>query len=109
MQYVFPDHCLAGTEGQRILAEKFADETLTKQEFSVFNGGKNKSGKNLKEIIKENEITELTLFGLALDICVRATAIDALHLKKALNKIYILKDYSRILIEDPTPELKKKV
>ena len=66
MQYVFPDHCLAGTEGQRILAEKFADETLTKQEFSVFNGGKNKSGKNLKEIIKEMKLQSLHFLVLPL-------------------------------------------
>lgn len=88
-QVMWPDHCVQGTEGV-----KFHENLDTSKIKKVFPKGTNKaidsysgffdndkrSSTGLGEWLKDQGITEVDVVGLALDYCVKATAVDAKNL-----------------------------
>lgn len=80
----WPPHCVQGTEG----ADYHSAIDISKIDVHVRKGmgipaysafeGKTTDGKNLKEILKEQEITDLDVVGIATDYCVLASSLDAL-------------------------------
>lgn len=86
VQVMWPDHCVQGTKG----AEFHPDLDLSKVD-KVFPKGTNKevdsysgffdndklSSTGLADYLKEKEVTTVDVVGLALDYCVKATALDA--------------------------------
>jgi nicotinamidase-related amidase len=117
----WPSHCVKGTKGQKIhdhyysLVESHhnrpsADNTLLKgeeREHEQYSGieGKNQEGKSLDTILKEQDITEVFVSGVATEYCIRETVTD-LHkygfkvnlLEKALA--YVHPDGHRKTIEE---------
>lgn len=85
----WPTHCVADTPGAELHPEldvpatagrfKKGTEPLTRGEddtsYSGYNG-RNGAGQTLGEWLRKRKVTEVVLGGLALDYCVRATALD---------------------------------
>jgi len=83
-QVLWPPHCVQGTEGATIL---LPDELITAvsskgehPEFECYSGLRDCEGREtgLKAVLEELGASELIVYGLATDYCVRATVLDAL-------------------------------
>lgn len=85
--YSWPPHCVADTQGakinQALLEIYFPDSPIFrkgtdkhKEAYSGFDGV-NDSGEWLHQYLRERDIDEVVVVGLALDYCVKATALDA--------------------------------
>lgn len=85
---IWVDHCVQGTIGANF--HKDLDLSNVNKNFpkgmspavdsySGFYDNDRKSSTGLSEYLKANEITDVDVVGLALDYCVKATAIDALQ------------------------------
>ncbi|WAL95753.1 isochorismatase family protein [Streptomyces sp. Je 1-369] len=83
----WPPHCVAGTEGigfhpnfAPAVASGAIDAVFDKGAYSAaYSGfeGFDENGLSLAEWLREREITEVDVVGIATDHCVRATAVDA--------------------------------
>lgn len=94
---LWPDHCVVGTPGNDI--HRGIDLGLIDGDFYIFKKGLTKEAhpysgfgaEGLDEFLKERGVTEVHIVGLALDYCVKDTAIDAANL-----------GYETVVIEDGT-------
>jgi nicotinamidase/pyrazinamidase len=86
-QVMWPDHCIEGRIGAELHEElldiptvfcKGMDPTVDSYSGFFDNDGKNPTG--LAEFLKKNDVTEVTIVGLATDYCVKFTALDAVKL-----------------------------
>lgn len=83
----WPRHCVAGTEGAGFhpnfapaVASGVLDSVFDKGAYSAgYSGfeGTDESGTTLADWLREREVTEVDVVGIATDHCVRATALDA--------------------------------
>ncbi|KRF17995.1 nicotinamidase [Nocardioides sp. Soil797] len=79
----WPVHCKVGTDGEAFhpnLDPQPFDAIFLKGEYAAaYSGfeGRNGDGHGLNGWLREHEITEVDVCGLATDHCVRATALDA--------------------------------
>ncbi|MFC4036391.1 isochorismatase family protein [Streptomyces polygonati] len=83
----WPVHCLAGTEGGSFhpnfapaVASGAVDAVFDKGEYhGVYSGfeGHDENGERLAAWLRDRQVTEVDVVGLATDHCVRATALDA--------------------------------
>lgn len=79
----WPVHCVSGTHG----ADYHADLDTKAIDFHIYKGmgkpsysafeGVTESGKGILELLREKDVTELDVVGIATDYCVKASAIDA--------------------------------
>ena len=88
-QVLWPAHCVQGTDGaafHRDLATDRAEVVIRKgfraaiDSYSAFFENDHVTVTGLDGYLKEREITQLTMVGLATDFCVRFTAVDAAKL-----------------------------
>ena len=86
VQRMWPDHCIKGTDGvefhPELVTDKFDHITYKGEDISVdsYSGffDNNKVHKtDLSDYLKSKGVTEVVVVGLALDVCVKFTAIDA--------------------------------
>lgn len=83
----WPVHCVAGTEGAEYhpaLDASRIDVHIVKGEgepaYSGFEGrDADSDDRTLAEVLRDAEITDVDVVGIATDYCVRATALDALE------------------------------
>ncbi|MFJ2954198.1 isochorismatase family protein [Streptomyces sp. NPDC087270] len=83
----WPPHCVAGTEGVGFhpnfapaVASGAVDAVFDKGSYAAaYSGfeGENENGAALAEWLREREVTEVDVVGIATDHCVRATALDS--------------------------------
>ncbi|MER6097142.1 isochorismatase family protein [Streptomyces sp. NPDC001728] len=83
----WPVHCVAGTEGVGFhpnfapaVASGAIDAVFDKGAYdAAYSGfeGRDENGRTLAEWLREHEVTEVDVVGIATDHCVRATALDA--------------------------------
>lgn len=84
-QRLWPPHCIQGTEGARILVDNNLFLGVVQKgrhpHFDSYSAFKDDGGNEteLESILRFHEVTDLLVFGLATDYCVKATAIDALE------------------------------
>jgi len=79
---MFPPHCIAQTEGARIIEElnvKNEDKIIRKRRYSAF------FGTDLDLYLREKGVNELFLVGVCTNICVLSTAADARNLSYKVN------------------------
>lgn len=85
-QIMWPDHCVQGSFGAEFSSElnlNLVNKNFVKgtnpevDSYSGFLDNDKKTSTGLGEYLKENKITEVYVVGLALDYCVKATAIDS--------------------------------
>jgi nicotinamidase/pyrazinamidase len=89
VQVMWPDHCIEGSFGSELHKniEKGLIQSYVKKgtnpeidSYSGFMDNDKKSKTELDTLLKENNITNIDVCGLALDYCVKATAIDGCNL-----------------------------
>ncbi|MGW5742244.1 isochorismatase family protein [Amycolatopsis sp. NPDC003861] len=91
----WPVHCVAGTAGASFHAALDVvpiGEVFSKGEYSAaYSGfeGSARDGKSLEAWLREHDVTDVDVVGIATDFCVRATALDA---KKAGFGVRVLLD-----------------
>jgi nicotinamidase/pyrazinamidase len=88
-QTMWPVHCVQGTPGAALhasLDERLIDKKIYKgtnpevDSYSGFCDNDQKTSTGLERYLRDNEITSVEIVGLALDYCVKATALDAVRL-----------------------------
>lgn len=78
----WPEHCVQGTEGAELhpaLDRERLDVVLDKGQQAHTEGYSAFERPDLDRILRERGIDSLAIAGLATDVCVRATALDALE------------------------------
>lgn len=88
-QVLWPDHCVQGTPGSELVPEldhSRIAETFVKgtdpgiDSYSGFFDNGRRKATGLGDWLKERGVTEVLVTGLAADVCVKFTALDALKL-----------------------------
>ncbi|MFE0024303.1 isochorismatase family protein [Amycolatopsis sp. NPDC059021] len=93
----WPRHCVAGTPGASFhpaLDVVPIEAVFSKGEYTAaYSGFEGKSGddKTLEAWLREHDVTEVDVVGIATDFCVRATALDA---AKAGFAVRVLLDHT---------------
>ena len=111
-QIMWPPHCIQGTEGADILIDNnFLKQVIQKgmdPRFDSYSGFTDDGGKKtqLEEILKEEVGTELIIYGLATDYCVKATVLDAI---KAGFRVHLLLDLCRGVLPETTASAIEKM
>jgi len=89
-QVMWPDHCVQNTKGAELRADLLVNKINkvfqkgTNPEIDSYSGFYDNDHKNstgLGEYLKENQVGKVHIVGLALDYCVKATALDANKLR----------------------------
>ena len=78
---IWPVHCVAGTQGAQLhpdLDQTKVDIVVDKGQAVDTDGYSGFDGTDLEELLRERDITQVTVVGLATDYCVKNTALDAL-------------------------------
>jgi nicotinamidase/pyrazinamidase len=82
-QVLWPPHCVQKTSGAEILLDKKLFKAIvqkgTNPHDDSYSGFQDDGGKKteLDKILKKEKVTQLVVYGIATDYCVRATALDA--------------------------------
>jgi len=88
-QILWPDHCIQGTHGAELVAgldrtgidrvfEKGTDRTI--DSYSAFFDNGHRQATGLGDFLRQQNVTEVFVMGLATDYCVKFTALDAVGL-----------------------------
>ncbi|MCB1157013.1 MAG: bifunctional nicotinamidase/pyrazinamidase [Leptospiraceae bacterium] len=111
-QVLWPDHCVMNTEGAKfhkdLRIEKIQKVFPKGQEKTVdsysgfFDNGKRKAT-GMHEYLKENGVKKIFVCGLALDFCVKFTAVDA---KELGYDTYLIEDACRAVNLSPGDDKK---
>ena len=78
---IWPVHCVAGTQGAQLhpdLDQTKVEIVVDKGQAVDTDGYSGFDGTDLEELLRERDITQVTVVGLATDYCVKNTALDAL-------------------------------
>jgi len=78
----WPEHCVAGTEGAELhpdLNRDGIDVVIDKGQDPATDGYSAFDGTRLADLLRERDVRQVTVAGLATEYCVRATALDALR------------------------------
>ena len=87
-QVLWPDHCVVGTEGQKLHCNLDYTEGLMvvihkgeDLKFDSYSAFKDDGGRptRLSSVLSNRWINDLVICGLAIDYCVKATVLDARH------------------------------
>ena len=106
-QVLWPPHCVQGTENAGILLDNTLFVAIVKKgkdrRYDSYSGFQDDGGviTGMNEILKKNGVTELLVYGLATDYCVKATAIDAAD---AGYKVTVVEGLSKGVAPDTTAE-----
>ena len=104
-QVLWPPHCVQGTPGAQILIDPtLLDaivESATHPDYESYSAFEDDSGHptELHPFLQEHDVSQLIIFGIATDYCVRATALDALRLG---YKAVLIKSLCRGVAPDTT-------
>jgi nicotinamidase/pyrazinamidase len=84
-EHSWPPHCVVGSDGEAFhpnLDPQPFDAVFLKGEYAAaYSGfeGRDSAGSTLTEWLRQREVTQVDVCGLATDYCVRATALDAVR------------------------------
>ncbi len=116
-QIIWPDHCVQGTKGAEFhpdLDKEKIDHIQTKgtdktvDSYSAFRDNMQDRLTGLSDYLQEQGITELHICGLATDVCVKFSLLDAAELLPGV-KIVFVEDASRGLSEDAVNTAKQEI
>jgi nicotinamidase/pyrazinamidase len=106
-QIQWPPHCVQDTEGAKILLDTKLFEAIVKKgmnkNFDSYSGFEDDGGAKtgMDEILKKDGVKEVIVYGIAMDYCVKVTAI---HAVKAGYKVTVIDDLTARI----TPETAAK-
>jgi nicotinamidase/pyrazinamidase len=81
-QVLWPPHCIQNTPGAEVLLDeelfKAFVKTATNPQYEGYSGFQDDGGKKteMDKLLKKDKISQLVVYGIATDYCVRATALD---------------------------------
>jgi nicotinamidase/pyrazinamidase len=84
-QVLWPPHCVQNTEGAKILLDTGLFNAIVKKgqdsDFDSYSGFQDDGGARteLDETLKADGVKEVVIYGIAMDYCVKATAIHAVQ------------------------------
>jgi nicotinamidase/pyrazinamidase len=84
-EHSWPPHCVVGSDGEafhpNLDPQPFDAIFLKGEHAAAYSGfeGRDPEGSTLTEWLREHEVTQVDVCGLATDYCVRATALDAVR------------------------------
>jgi len=114
-QIMWPAHCIQGTDGANIMMENDRFEVVVQKgmdpKFDSYSGFADDGGKKtgLDNHLKQAGITDLIVYGLATDVCVKFTVLDAIS---EGYRVHLLCDLSRGVtpegITEAIEEMRKK-
>lgn len=84
-QVLWPPHCVQNTEGAKILLDAGLFKAIVKKgqdpQFDSYSGFQDDGGARteMDAILKNDGIQEVVIYGIAMDYCVKATAIHAVQ------------------------------
>ena len=102
-QVLWPPHCVQKTSGAEILLDKKLFKVIvqkgTNPHDDSYSGFQDDGGKKtgLDKILKKEKVTQLVVYGIATDYCVRATALDAVA---SGFKVILIKNLCRGVASD---------
>ena len=116
-QIVWPDHCVQGTEGAELhpdlntdaiaaIFQKGMDKGV--DSYSAFRDNNKETLTGLAEYLKAQGITELDVCGLATDVCVQFSALDATELLPGV-KVRFIEDASRGVVPENVVKAKENM
>lgn len=104
-QIMWPAHCVQGTDGAKLLMESKGFEAViqkgTDPDFDSYSGFADDGGKKtgLDARLKKAGITDLFIYGLATDFCVKFTVLDAIS---SGYRVHLLLNLCRGVAPDTT-------
>ncbi len=104
-QVLWPPHCVQETENAGILLDDNLFKAIVKKgkdkKYDSYSGFQDDGGAKteMNQILQENGIKELIVYGIATDYCVKATAIDA---AAAGYKVTVIEGLSKGVAPDTT-------
>lgn len=105
IQILWPPHCVQGTDNAEILLDNNLFAAIIKKgkdkRYDSYSGFQDHGGAitEMNALLKENGTKELIVYGIATDICVKATAIDAAD---AGYKVTVVEGLSKGVAPDTT-------
>jgi nicotinamidase/pyrazinamidase len=102
-QVLWPPHCVQNTPGAEVLLDgelfKAFVKTATNPKYEGYSGFQDDGGEKtaLDKLLKEDKISNLVVYGIATDYCVRATALDGVA---AGYKVVFIKNLSKGVAQD---------
>jgi nicotinamidase/pyrazinamidase len=106
-QVLWPPHCVQGTENARVLIDNNLFMAIVKKgqdrRFDSYSGFQDDGGAptELEKILKRNGIQRVVIYGIAIDYCVKATALDA---ARAGFKVIVVKKLCRGVAPDTSAQ-----
>jgi nicotinamidase/pyrazinamidase len=106
-QVLWPPHCIQNTPGADLLLNeelfKALVKTATNQQYEGYSGFQDDGGKktDLDNLLKKDKISQLVVYGIATDYCVRATALDG---AAAGYKVILIKNLCRGVAPDTSQD-----
>ena len=106
-QILWPPHCVQGTENAAVLVDNNLFAAIVQKgkdrRYDSYSGFQDDGGvkTEMYEILKRHAVTEVIVYGLATDYCVKATAFDAVD---AGYKVTVVEGLSRGVAPDTTAE-----
>ena len=114
-QVLWPPHCIQGTKNAKVLVDNNLFTVIVKKgknsKYDSYSGFQDDGGykTEMGEILKHNGTQEVIIYGIAIDYCVKATAIDAADIG---YKVIVVKELSKGVAPDTTisalKEMKRK-
>ena len=112
VQMLWPVHCVQGTADAQLLVDSSLFDAIIRKaqdsRFDSYSALKDDSGTKteLEAVLHEHGITSIVIFGLAIDYCVRATAID---LVRTRFKVVAVEQLSRGVAPDTSAQAVKQM
>ncbi len=111
-QVLWPPHCIQGTENARVLVDNNLFLAIVKKgkdkRYDSYSGFQDDGGSEteMTKILKRAGVTELIVYGIATDYCVKATAMDA---SKAGFKVTVIESLCKGVAPDTTANAIKEM
>jgi nicotinamidase/pyrazinamidase len=111
-QVLWPPHCVQNTEGAEILLDTGLFNAIIKKgqdpRFDSYSGFQDDGGARteMDAILKKDGIKEVIIYGIAMDYCVKATAI---HAVQAGYKATVIEELSAQIAPDSAAKARKEM
>ncbi|HKK69284.1 MAG TPA: isochorismatase family protein [Bacteroidales bacterium] len=111
-QILWPPHCIQDTEGAKLLLDDSLFNAIIKKgkdkRFDSYSGFQDDGGARTEmyEVLKRDGVEELIIYGIAMDLCVRYTAI---HAVQAGYKVTVIEDLTANIAPDSSAEARKEM
>lgn len=111
-QILWPPHCVQNTEGAKLLLDHSLFNAVVKKgkdkRFDSYSGFQDDGGARTEmyDILEKDGVEELIIYGIAMDFCVRFTAI---HAVEAGYKVTVIDDLTANIAPESSAEAREEM